>query len=179
MMIIAALLGVITWSLMEYLIHRFLGHHPKTRPNLFATEHVRHHSEGNYFAQWWKKVLAASAFFAVLAPLAVWLVGARFGLAYVGGLLGFYAFYEVLHRREHVTAGFGWYGRWARRHHFAHHYSDTRFNHGVTSPLWDLVFRTYRPVATVRVPSRFVMPWLKDPRTGAVREEYSRVFFVA
>ena len=75
-MIIAALLGVLTWSLMEYLIHRFLGHEVKTRPNPFATEHVRHHSEGNYFAHWWKKVLAATAFFAVVAPLAVWLVGA-------------------------------------------------------------------------------------------------------
>ncbi len=82
----------------------------------------------------------------------------------------------VLHRREHTHAGFGWYGRWSRRHHFAHHYSDARFNHGVTTPLWDLVFRTYRPVHTIRVPAKFVMPWLKDPATGQVRPEFAQTF---
>lgn len=158
---------------------RFLGHEPKTRPNPFATEHVRHHSEGNYFAPWWKKAGAAVLFFGVVTPPLVWLLGAPLALSYSAGLVGFYVTYEVLHRLEHVTAGLGWYGRWARRHHFAHHYSDTRFNHGVTTPLWDIVFRTYKPVETVRVPSRFAMPWLKDPQTGTVRPEHSDVFFVA
>ena len=33
-----------------YVIHRWLGHDPRFRPNLLAAEHVRHHGEGNYFA---------------------------------------------------------------------------------------------------------------------------------
>jgi sterol desaturase/sphingolipid hydroxylase (fatty acid hydroxylase superfamily) len=177
--VLAAVLGVLTWTLLEYLIHRFLGHEPKTRPNPFATEHVRHHSEGDYFAPAWKKALAALAFLAVLLPPALWIAGAAHGGAYVAGLIGFYVTYEVLHRREHTHAGFTAYGRWARRHHFAHHYADTRFNHGVTTPLWDIVFGTWRPVETVRVPSRFLMPWLKDPATGAVKPEFSDTFYVA
>lgn len=175
---LSALLGALTWTLLEYVIHRFLGHEPKLRPNPFATEHVRHHGEGDYFAPTWKKALAALAFAALVTPPAIWLAGLTHGVAFVVGLVGFYVVYEVLHRREHTHPGFGGYGRWARRHHFAHHYSDTRFNHGVTTPLWDLVFRTWQPVETVRVPARFAMAWLKDPVTGAVRPEFSEVFFV-
>jgi len=38
----------------------------------------------------------------------------------------------------------GWYGRWAREHHFHHHFVDLRVNYGVTSGLWDVVLRTRR-----------------------------------
>jgi sterol desaturase/sphingolipid hydroxylase (fatty acid hydroxylase superfamily) len=179
MILLALILGVLTWTLLEYFIHRFLGHHPKLRPNPFAAEHIRHHSEGDYFAPTWKKLLAAAAATALLAWPATWLLGVGPGLAYLAGLMSFYGVYEVLHRREHTHAGINAYGRWARRHHFAHHYSDARFNHGVTTPLWDLVFRTYRPVQTVRVPQKFVMPWLKDPQTGAVRADYADSFVLA
>jgi sterol desaturase/sphingolipid hydroxylase (fatty acid hydroxylase superfamily) len=176
MMGLAALLGAFTWTLLEYVIHRFLGHEPKLRPNPFATEHIRHHSEGDYFAPTWKKLLAAALVTALLSGPAVWLAGAAIGLSYLAGLMFFYGVYEVLHRREHTHPGFGAYGRWARKHHFAHHYADARSNHGVTTPLWDLVFGTYRPVQTVRVPAKFVMPWLKDPVTGRVRDEFAHTF---
>lgn len=176
MTLVAALLGVLTWTLLEYLIHRFLGHEPRLRPNPFAAEHVRHHSEGDYFAPTWKKLLAAAAVTGLLAwPMSR--LGAP-GLAYLLGLMGFYGVYEVLHRRAHTHAGVGPYGRWLRTHHFAHHYSDARMNHGVTSPLWDLVFRTYRPVSTVRVPRKFAMSWLLDPVSGAVRQEHASRFVV-
>lgn len=177
--LLALLCGALCWTLLEYLIHRFLGHHPRLRPNPFAAEHLRHHAEGDYFAPNWKKGLAALAVTALLVLPATALGGVGPGLAFLAGLMGCYATYEVLHRREHTHAGIGAYGRWARRHHFAHHYSDARFNHGVTTPLWDLVFRTYRPVQTVRVPQKFVMPWLKDPRTGAVRADYAGTFVLA
>jgi sterol desaturase/sphingolipid hydroxylase (fatty acid hydroxylase superfamily) len=172
----AALLGVLTWTLLEYLIHRFLGHDARLRPNPFAVEHVRHHAEGDYFAPSWKKVLAALAFAALLWWPATRVAGPGPGLAWLGGLLGFYAVYEVLHRRAHTHAGVGPFGRWLRRHHFAHHFADASTNHGVTTPLWDLVFGTYRPVTQVRVPRRFVMPWLKDPVTGGVRPEHAGTF---
>lgn len=179
MILLALCAGVLTWSLLEYLIHRFLGHLPRLRPNPFATEHVRHHSEGDYFAPTWKKVLAAALLSGALLWPLTQALGVTLGLAYLAGLMGFYATYEVLHRREHTCAGFGAYGRWARGHHFAHHYSDARYNHGVTSPLWDVVFRTYRPVQTIRVPRKFVMPWLKDPHTGEVRADYADRFVLA
>jgi len=173
--VLAFALGALTWSLLEYCIHRWLGHDRRFRPNLFAKEHVRHHIEGDYFAPSWKKGAAALAMVTVVSGPAVLIAGAAPGLAWVAGLVGFYLTYEVLHRREHTHAGFGPYGRWARRHHFYHHYVDARFNHGVTSPLWDLVFGTYRTAEIITVPRRLIMPWMGDPETG-IRPELAGTY---
>lgn len=174
-----ALLGAFTWSLLEYVIHRFMGHDRRLRGSAFGQEHTRHHAVGDYFAPTWKKVVFAAATTALLCAPAILVAGRGPGLAYVGGLMLAYGAYELFHRREHTHAGIGAYGRWARRHHFYHHFVDARFNHGVTSPLWDLVFGTYRRATTIPVPRRLCMAWLVDPRTGAIRAEHARTFVLA
>lgn len=168
----AVLAGVFTWSLLEYIFHRFLGHHPKLRPNPFATEHVRHHAEGNYFAPTYKKLFVSLVFFVAVLPLAVWLGGVGPGVAYSSGLVSMYVAYELLHRRLHTHSGIGFYGRWARRHHFHHHFGNPKMNHGVTSPLFDLIFRTHQPTTQVRVPRKLAMQWLCD-ESGAVRAHHA------
>lgn len=164
--------GAMTWSLLEYVIHRWLGHDARFRPNLFESEHTRHHGQGDYFAPTGRKVVAALAVGGGLAWLATLLVSASVAVAYVGGLLIAYAAYEIVHRRAHTHPGWGPYGRWVRRHHFAHHFSDPRTNHGVTSPIWDLVFGTYRKPAVITVPVALAMPWLVDEGTGDLRPEF-------
>lgn len=178
-LLVPALFGALSWSLLEYLIHRFLGHHPRLRANPFGREHVQHHAVGDYFAPTWKKAIAAGVITAILSVPAIRLAGAGPGLAFVAGLMLFYGAYELLHRREHTHAGIGPYGRWARRHHFYHHFVDARFNHGVTSPIWDFVFGTYRKPAIIRVPWRLRMAWLLDPGTGEIRAEVAGTFVLA
>ncbi|MFO0758773.1 MAG: sterol desaturase family protein [Byssovorax sp.] len=179
-MVVFALLGAFTWTLLEYCIHRWAGHDRRFRKNVFAKEHIRHHIEGNYFAPTWKKALFTLALTAVLAPIFAFLLGPAHGLSYVGGLIAFYTCYEVLHRLEHVHAGFGPYGRWARRHHFYHHFVNAKMNHGVTTPIWDLVFGTYRRVdEVISVPAKLSMPWLRDPQTGKARPEHEGSFVIA
>lgn len=171
-LIAAALAGVLSWSLLEYCIHRWLGH-VWTR-NIFGREHTAHHSRGDYFAATWKKGAAALAVVALVTPPAVWLLGREAGIAYGAGLAGFYLCYELLHRLEHVWRGIGPYARWARRHHFIHHFHDPRVNHGVTSPIWDLVFGTYRRPTVVQVPEKLKMGWLCDPRSGEIWPDLRR-----
>lgn len=50
-------------------------------------------------------------------------------------------------------------------------------NHGVTSPLWDMVFRTHEKVDVVKVPRRHVPPWLLDSN-GKVRAECRETYVV-
>lgn len=176
---LSAFAGAFTWTFLEYVIHRWLGHDARLRGNPFGVEHVRHHIEGNYFAPSWKKVLVAPLAAILAGAPAVLALGTTLGAAYVAGLIGFYGVYEVLHRLEHVWAGVGPYARWARRHHFTHHFVDARCNHGVTTPLWDLVFGTYRKVEVITVPRKLAMPWLEDPATGAVRAEHAGTFMLA
>jgi sterol desaturase/sphingolipid hydroxylase (fatty acid hydroxylase superfamily) len=172
-MIAAVACGVVSWTLLEYLIHRWMGHDRRFRRSPFGVEHLRHHVEGNYFAPMSKKLIAAVLFIAVLIGPALALAGLAHGAAYIAGLVGFYGVYEWLHRREHTHAGIGPYGRWARRHHFHHHFADGRVNHGVTSPIWDLVFGTYETPGVIRVPGKLCMAWLVDPVTGNVRREHA------
>ena len=170
---VAFVVGAFSWSFFEYVIHRWLGHDRRFRGNAFGVEHIRHHIEGDYFAPTWKKLLAAAIAAAILAVPAILVAGTTIGLAFVAGLVGCFGVYEWHHRRDHTHAP---YGRWARRHHFHHHLVDARVNFGVTSPLWDLVFGTYRTTSQIKVPPRLAMVWLIDPGTGAVRAEHADTF---
>jgi sterol desaturase/sphingolipid hydroxylase (fatty acid hydroxylase superfamily) len=173
---LVALLGAFTWTFLEYGIHRWAGHHKAFRKNPFGVEHVRHHIEGNYFAPSYKKMILAVVVGALLIWPAMAMAGRVYGVAYVVGLMGFYGVYEIIHRLDHTHPGLGPYGRWLRRHHFYHHFVDARMNHGVTSPLWDLVFDTYRKPCVITVPAKLCMEWLKDPSTGDIRAEHAHTF---
>lgn len=175
-MFVAAFLGAFAWTFIEYAMHRWLGHVKGARKNPFGKEHVRHHAEGDYFAPSWKKGLVAALFAVVLCAPAFALAGRGVGGAFVAGLIGFYGVYELLHRLEHVWAGVGPYARWARKHHFHHHFVDARTNHGVTTPIWDLVFGTYRKPGVITVPKKLCMAWLKDPDTGDIRAAHAGTF---
>lgn len=173
--LLATLLGVLTWTLTEYVMHRFLGHDRRTMPNPFATEHTRHHSEGDYFAPSWKKGTFATAVAAVLVVVGTPLVGALFAGAFAGGFVTLYVAYELVHRRAHTHEGIGGYGRWLRRHHFHHHFENPKANHGVTSPIWDVVFGTYEAPVHIRVPRKLAMRWLCDDE-GVVRSAFARFY---
>jgi sterol desaturase/sphingolipid hydroxylase (fatty acid hydroxylase superfamily) len=173
---VAALAGVASWTLIEYVLHRFLGHDKRTQPNFFSREHTRHHGEGNYFAPAWKKALAAVGASAVIAPVAILLGGVAVGSAYTAGLILMYLSYEWVHLRAHTHPGIGGYGRFLRRHHFSHHFTNPRKNHGVTTPIWDFVFGTFEPVERIRVPRRLAMVWLVDPETREPRDAWSGTY---
>jgi len=163
-----ALAGVLSWTLLEYLLHRFLGHDRRTWPNTFANEHTRHHSEGDYFAPTWKKALVTVVAVPLATAVAALALGLKLGAVFGVSLVGMYVTYEVIHRRAHTHRGIGRYGRYLRRHPFHHHFANPRANHGVTSPLWDFVFGTWEAPGRVRVPVKLQMRWLVDPRTGDV-----------
>jgi sterol desaturase/sphingolipid hydroxylase (fatty acid hydroxylase superfamily) len=154
-------LGAVGWTLVEYVLHRFVFH-GASATRLGAKEHRQHHAQVDYFAPWWQKALAALAVTAVMLPLAIVTKGATIGLSFTAGFIGMYLLYEVLHRRAHTRPPTGPYGRWRRRNHFAHHFVDPRRGQGVTTPIWDRVFGTRLPVERVRVPRRLAMPWLVD-----------------
>ena len=165
---LTAAAGIGSWTLVEYLLHRFLGHDRRTWPNPFATEHTRHHSEGDYFAPASKKVIVTAAALPVVTAVATVGLGLQLGAIYAVSFVAMYVTYEVVHRRAHMHRGRGAYGRYLRRHHFHHHFENPRTNHGVTSPVWDIVFGTWRAPGRIRVPAKLQMAWLVDPRTGDV-----------
>jgi hypothetical protein len=168
---LAAVLGALSWSALEYGLHRFAMHELRGR-GLVSVEHLKHHADVTYFAPASKKLLSAAATTAVAYPIAAAATGRRWATSYVAGLIGMYFGYEVLHRRAHTHPPRSAYGRWMRRSHLHHHFGAPMRNHGVTSPVWDKAFGTYDEPGVVTVPRRMAPVWLVDD-DGAVLPEYA------
>jgi sterol desaturase/sphingolipid hydroxylase (fatty acid hydroxylase superfamily) len=164
--------GGFLWTFSEYALHNWYGHKAKGK-NEFSREHLAHHADTSYFAANWKKALATvkvSPFIFVFMSL---LNGLLFGSIFTAGFLVTYLTYEAIHRRIHTHAPHNFYSRFIRKHHAYHHFANPRYNHGVTSPAWDLVFGTYKSHGIIRVPENNAMKWLFDENNN-IRPEYSR-----
>ncbi|MCB1249001.1 MAG: sterol desaturase family protein [Acidimicrobiales bacterium] len=160
--ILATVAGALSWSAAEYGLHRFAMHEMRGK-GLASREHLSHHADVTYFSPTSKKLLSAATTTAVVLPAAWALRGRRTAVAYTTGMLAMYATYEVLHRRAHTHPPRNAYGRWLRRSHFHHHFGSPMRNHGVTSPVWDVVARTYDDPGVVTVPRRMAPTWMLDP----------------
>lgn len=164
--------GVFLWTLLEYALHRWVFHR-SLLGRWAARGHVRHHAQPDYFYALGGKLALAAIVLAPLTLASSLAMGLALGSGVPAGVVLGWIVYEVIHRRIHVAAPLGAYGRWARRHHLHHHFVRADRNHGVTTPLWDVVFGTRAAPEPVRVPrahaSKF--PWLLDPAAehGAIR----------
>jgi 4-hydroxysphinganine ceramide fatty acyl 2-hydroxylase len=152
--------GIISWTFLEYCIHRFLGHLRKKNP--VSTEHLMHHSKGNYFAPMYKKIIAAIIVISGLTLLLSVFFNTLSAFMYAFGLGGMYMMYESVHFMFHKIPPITYWGRVLRKHHFYHHYKNPNKNFGVTNRFWDRIFRTYYRAtdAQLRVPVRVATPWI-------------------
>ena len=171
-------LGMALWTLGEYVMHRFAMHALRGK-GMASREHLRHHAERDsvleswYFA--WTGIIAVGIALGINAARLLGPVGICLGVGWVAG----YGFYDWIHWRAHRRPIAHPYERWVRRHHFHHHFGHPTSNHGVTTPVWDLVFGTYERVdGPLRVPRRLAMVWLVDAE-GRVRDEYADDYALA
>jgi sterol desaturase/sphingolipid hydroxylase (fatty acid hydroxylase superfamily) len=153
--------GLVAWTFLEYVIHFWLGHLPKGRI-LISSEHLHHHADILYFTPLRLKVRGAVPVLSTLLIIASALFGLAVGLGFVAAVAVGWTTYEWLHQSIHVNGPTNWYSRWAARHHLSHHFTRPNRNHGVTTPIWDIILRTYEPTPRVRVGRRHVanVPWM-------------------
>ena len=140
--------GIFAWTIIEYVLHRFLFHwQPKQQflANLTAGFHLNHHKNPNDLSLILVSPplgLCFSTLFFVLFLLA--LPSFKMVVALMTGIwLGFY-YYEFLHYKIHASTSSRGVPTRRRRDHLYHHFANDECCFGVTSHLWDLVFRTYR-----------------------------------
>jgi sterol desaturase/sphingolipid hydroxylase (fatty acid hydroxylase superfamily) len=153
--------GLAGWTLLEYIIHNVLGHWPKGK-TLVSAEHIKHHKNILYFSPLPLKIRGAVP---VLGGAGVlfWLAfGLPCALGGVAALSLGWTTYETLHKSIHVNGPRTRYGRWAAKNHLYHHFMRPNRNHGVTTPLWDMVFRTHDKIDVVQVREKDLndIPWL-------------------
>ncbi len=140
-----ALGGIGIWTLTEYWLHRLFFHWEPD--NAFGRRmhfiiHGIHHDHPND-----KLRLVMPP--AVSIPLAALFLGAftlLFGTpeAYplFGGFIAGYLAYDYMHYYVHHFVPKSKLGKRLREQHMRHHFQDHHFGYGVSSPLWDAVFRT-------------------------------------
>ena len=140
------LLGVLLWTLIEYLIHRYIFHYEPTSrvgKQLHFIVHGVHHDYPNDAR---RLVMPPS----ISVPLAFLFYGLFLvifgGLApavFAGLVLG-YVCYDMLHYATHHFGMKRGVWLWLKQYHLRHHFKDDHVGYGISSPLWDYVFRTTR-----------------------------------
>lgn len=175
MLMLSFLLGVVAWTFLEYVLHRFLGHVHKGK-NFFKAEHLLHHSKANYFAPVYKKAMAASVVAGFVWLLLALLSDMEVATGFTSGLMLMYGFYEFTHYRYHAARPLPPF-LFLRKHHFYHHFHDPKKNHGVTTRFWDRVFGTYVSVESeVKMPKQMAPQWLFDEQNHQLRPQYQAHF---
>jgi len=138
--------GILTWTLLEYVIHRYVFHYePKTRLGklLHFIMHGVHHDYPNDATRLVMPPVISiplAVIFYVLFSLTL----GRFGPAALAGFGFGYVCYDTIHYATHHFAMKRGVWRWLKQYHLRHHYHDDHAGYGVSSPLWDHVFRTTR-----------------------------------
>jgi 4-hydroxysphinganine ceramide fatty acyl 2-hydroxylase len=138
-------LGVAFWSLTEYLLHRFVFHLQPDSPWGRRMHFIIHGVHHDFPHDPMRLVMPPS----VSIPLAIgfWflfrlVLGPAWALpAFAGFLLG-YLIYDMVHYHVHHHRAKNKLSLALRRYHYRHHFQQSDRGFGVSSPVWDRVFRT-------------------------------------
>lgn len=176
--LICLLIGVFTWPVVEYTLHRFLGHDLKLK-TLFKKEHTRHHAETNYFAPLKYKIAAAVPVITLAITGLNFITGDMVvAVTFTLGFVMMFSFYEYTHWSFHAKAPKSNFGLKLRKHHLSHHFQSPKMNHGVTSMWMDKAFGTYLETGIVKVPGAVAMPWMFGPDQTTLDPKYANDFMI-
>ncbi len=138
--------GFFFWTLLEYLLHRYVFHW--TNETEFGKKfhyyvHGIHHQypkdEQRLFMPPVPGLIVALLFLSI-----TYLVMQEYAFAFLPGLINGYMGYVFIHYMTHAFKPIkGIKVLWT--HHALHHYKYPDKCFGVSSPLWDIIFRTMPP----------------------------------
>jgi len=141
-----AALGVFSWTLLEYLLHRWIfhfapDHASETQRDASFLIHGIHHDY-----PWDRDRLVMPPTVTAVIAVVVWFSFRWMGeleYAWFAGTLAGYIWYDLTHYYLHHAAPTSAAGKWLRKYHLVHHFQTPDRRYGITTPLWDFVFQTY------------------------------------
>jgi hypothetical protein len=87
------------------------------------------------------------AFLGLIVGFIYYLVfGAAYWVQVFGGTFIGYLAYDWIHYYTHHFRPTSGVGKWLRQYHLQHHFDPNYDRFGISNPLWDVIFRTYRGV---------------------------------
>jgi 4-hydroxysphinganine ceramide fatty acyl 2-hydroxylase len=147
-LLVAALFlaGMLLWTLLEYVIHRYAFHH-EPRSEIGKQFHFIVHGVHHDYPNDAKRLVMPPV---ISIPLAI-VFYASFVLlfgdtapAIWAGLVTGYVGYDSIHYAIHHFPMKSSILNRLKQHHLRHHYHDDHAGYGVSSPLWDYIFATNR-----------------------------------
>ena len=140
-----AALGLIVWTLTEYILHRFVFHFSATSKAgkwLVYAFHGLHHDDPQNPTRLVMPPVPAIIYSSLLYGFYYLIVGPELiNIFFSFFMLGYLA-YDYIHFYTHHGKGEGRMGKFLKRYHLDHHFKDHDKKYGVSSPLWDHIFRT-------------------------------------
>ncbi|MEM0908123.1 MAG: sterol desaturase family protein [Pseudomonadota bacterium] len=146
----AIVFGVMVYTLVEYLMHRFIYHwEPESKLLRILTadmgrSHMGHHREPHKYGGGINGNQRPIILFSSLIALGAWLTPfpTAFGLmATAAGAVNYVA-QEFVHFGTHHLPMSNRFAAAMKRHHMIHHYRDDNTNFGLFWPFWDWILGT-------------------------------------
>lgn len=137
--------GLVFWTLTEYTLHRFVFHYQPTSSWGKKLHFIFHGVHHDYPNDAFRLVMPPSA----SIPLATGFyflfslfLDPPYQYVFFAAFMTGYLFYDITHYALHHFNFKGAIWKKLKQHHMLHHYTNPDKGYGVSSPLWDKIFRT-------------------------------------
>jgi len=137
--------GLFVWTFVEYILHRFVFHFVPKQKWALRLHFIFHGVHHDYPNDLKRLVLPPSA----SIPLATgffflfnWLLPATYVYAFFPAFIVGYLVYDMTHYAIHHFNFKSGLWKKIKQHHMLHHYQDPSRGYGVSSDLWDKIFRS-------------------------------------
>jgi sterol desaturase/sphingolipid hydroxylase (fatty acid hydroxylase superfamily) len=136
--------GMLSWTLFEYLLHRFIFHFIAESPRMqriIYIIHANHHEYPRDKERLFMPPAPSLILASIVFSLQYLLLGKDVFMFFPGFLLG-YLMYGTMHYAIHAwNPPFKWMKPLWRNHHL-HHYKEQEKGFGVSTTIWDRLFGT-------------------------------------
>ena len=142
-------LGLVTWTITEYILHRFIFHFEPSSEWGKRIHFIFHGVHHDYPRDAKRLVMPPSA----SIPLALWfyflfsliLSDKTLLYSFFSGFVAGYLVYDMMHYAMHHYNFKSPLMKKIKQHHMLHHYNDPTKGYGVSSSLWDVIFQSGFP----------------------------------
>jgi sterol desaturase/sphingolipid hydroxylase (fatty acid hydroxylase superfamily) len=137
--------GMLAWTFAEYVLHRHVFHWTNDTAwgkRIHFLLHGVHHEYPSDKDRLVMPLLTSVPLAIIFYTLFTLVLGRSLAEPSFAGFVVGYLFYDGTHYYVHHFVPKTRWGKFLRRHHLTHHFADHDGGFGVSSPLWDLVFRT-------------------------------------
>ncbi len=147
--LICIISGLLVWTITEYLLHRFIFHYQPTSKVGQRLHFIFHGVHHDYPKDARRLVMPPSA----SIPLAflfyfifyLFFRNISFLYTFFSGFLIGYLCYDMVHYAIHHHNFKSSIMKKIKQHHMLHHYSDDTKGYGVSTALWDIIFKSGFP----------------------------------